>query len=112
MIPRSISEALSRPALPLRPQRQTTAVMVSEIAHGSMMITRITPRPMKSSLRIMATGSEISSAPPTTETVQMRSATAIVEQLVVNTSAKLSRPVKPRSCPNRLTSCSEVQPGR
>src|SRR5919106_6547710 len=51
--------AFSIPAWPFRVQRHTIAVMVSEIAHGSITITRARPRPAKSSFRISATGTEM-----------------------------------------------------
>ena len=46
-MPRSCSVSLTMPYWPCSDQRQTIAVMVSETAQGSMMITRISPRPMK-----------------------------------------------------------------
>ena len=43
--PSPISAEFSMPLSPLSAQRQTTAVMVSETAQGSMMMTRAMPRP-------------------------------------------------------------------
>ena len=68
---KSINVAFKRPERPLSAQRQTTAVIVSEMAQGSMIITRASPRPKKSSLRMIAIGSEMTSVPPTTATVQI-----------------------------------------
>ena len=62
--------ALSIPNWPFSAQRQTIALMVSETAQGSMMMTRARPRPAKSSLRISAIGTESSTVPTTTPTVQ------------------------------------------
>ena len=43
--PSFISAEFSMPLSPLSAQRQTTAVMVSDTAQGSMMMTRASPRP-------------------------------------------------------------------
>ncbi len=45
MRPRPCRAELSIPLSPFSAQRQTMAVMVSETAHGSMMMTRATERP-------------------------------------------------------------------
>ena len=101
--------AFSIPNWPFRVQRQTMALMVSETAQGSMMMTRARPRPAKSSLRISAIGTESRTVPPTTATVQTR-----VRQRQGRKSGsarsllKLARPAKSCTWPNRLTLCSEV----
>ena len=107
--PRLASVALSIPNWPLRVQRQTMALMVSETAQGSMMITRARPRPIKSSLRMRAIGTESRTVPPTTATVQ----TSVRHRQGRKSGSarsllKLARPAKSLTWPKRLTLCSEV----
>ena len=83
--------------------------MASEMAQGSMTITRASPRPMKSSLRISATGKDSRMVPPTTATVQITVRwNELQNSGSSNRSWKCARPMKSRSWPNRLTSWTEV----